>query len=478
MRSGPEQGPGSPDSETDGERLGAAYREPRERAGFLRSGLNAIATSWISVGLSFATSIVIARSLGPANKGAYDLTNATGNLAVLLLGLSLQSGTSYVVARGFVKPGALVKPLALWAVAQGAITAFAVLALTSTPFAGALMPTSLGLGLIPPLAAFVALTSLTNYLRGVLMGQRRIIAANTADLAGRIFVPIAVAASLGALFLFKGSPGVLLFLWCNVAGLAVAAMRFTLHLRAELRETDGPKRPAEIVSFALPAFAGNLVQFLNYRLDLFLVNAFLGIGAVGLYALAVSVAQLTWLLPQAAAAVLLPHVAADVDGTAGNAARSARVARLTFLVSAVGTAIMAIGGPTLVPFVYGTAFIGSLEPFLWLLPGVAGYSLYTILAAHIAGTGRPRLTFAIASVAFAVTLILDLALIPRIGIRGAAMASSASYLTSMVLGSIAFIRLTGLSPRLLFIPQRDDLLLIRTVADELVHRTRRKPAPR
>lgn len=441
------------------QRSKASGPSSRGQAGFGRSGLNTIATSWISVVVSFATSIVIARSLGPTIKGGYDLTNATGNLAALALGLSLDSGTAYVVARGFVKPGALVRPLFWWAIAQGAITAFTIVALYTTPLADAVVPTSLGLAVVLPLAAFVTLMSLNGYLRSVLMGQRRIIAANKGDLTGRLFVPLVICASFAALLVVGGRPGVLLFLWCNVAGLVVTCILFLHQLRPELRDAGGPKRPRAIVSFAFPAYVSNVVQFLNYRLDLFLVNVFLGMTAVGLYALAVSVAQLIWLLPQAAAAVLLPHVAADVETAGGNALRSARVARLTFLTCASGAIVLAVSGRVLIPFVYGKAFLGSLDAFLWLLPGITTYSLYTVLAAHIAGTGRPRLMLWISCVALVVTLVLTLALIPRIGIRGAAIASTVSYTTSAALGTLVFVRLTRLSPRLLFIPTRDDFAL-------------------
>jgi O-antigen/teichoic acid export membrane protein len=121
--------------------------------------------------------------------------------------------------------------------------------------------------------------------------------------------------------------------------------------------------------------------------------------------------------------------------------------------------VLAVSGRVLIPFVYGKAFLGSLDAFLWLLPGITTYSLYTVLAAHIAGTGRPRLMLWISCVALVVTLVLTLALIPRIGIRGAAIASTVSYTTSAALGTLVFVRLTRLSPRLLFIPTRDDFAL-------------------
>lgn len=433
----------------------------------LRSGLHTLAMSLFAVGIGFGQSILIARTLGPANKGGYDLTVAAANLASLGFGLSLPVGATYVIARRLASPRALVAPLLLWAAIQGVATAVIVVTTRGNPLGDALVPASLGIAVAAPLSVLVVATSVSAYLRAMLIGQRRIVPANNGDLVGRVVAPVAMAIGIAAALIAGYRPGPLMFVWCIVLGLAVTAACFVWLLRRDLRAARGPSALRAVLAFSIPAYASNIVQFLNYRLDLFIVNAIVGIQAVGIYALAVSVAQLLWLLSQAAASVLLPTVAAGIDSPHENARRSAQAARLVLYVSVAAAALLAVLGRFFIPALYGDAFRDSLEPFLLLLPGVAGFTIATVLAAHIAASGRPSINLLSAVAGLTVTLALDVTLIPTIGIRGAAIASSASYLTSAVVTIAVFVWMTGLSPRALLAPTRADLALVRRVTQRL-----------
>jgi len=202
---------------------------------------------------------------------------------------------------------------------------------------------------------------------------------------------------------------------------------------------------------------------MNYRVDIFFVGGFLGLRAVGIYALAVSVAQFIWLISNAAAVVLLPRVASEADDHGGKPLRSAQIARLAFGMSVVMAAALGVGASVLVPFVYGAEFRASVDPLLWLLPGVACFALVNVLAAHIAGIGRPWLNFGVGTIGLIATISLDLYLIPWLGIRGAALASSASYIASTIVIAVIFVKLTGVSIWHLLLPQPDDLTLLRTL---------------
>ncbi|MHB8959825.1 MAG: hypothetical protein ACYDAN_09385 [Candidatus Limnocylindrales bacterium] len=63
-----------------------------------------------------------------------------------------------------------------------------------------------------------------------------------------------------------------------------------------------------MIGYARPMYIGNLVQFLNYRLDIFREVAFPSLRELGLYALGVTLGQLLWIVSDSAASVLLPRV--------------------------------------------------------------------------------------------------------------------------------------------------------------------------
>jgi Na+-driven multidrug efflux pump len=60
-------------------------------------------------------------------------------------------------------------------------------------------------------------------------------------------------------------------------------------------------------------------------------------------------------------------------------------------------------------------------------------SLGKVAASDLAGRGKNGYSTVFSIVGLVVTVILDLALIPRLGIRGAALASSAAYFTNSML---------------------------------------------
>lgn len=78
---------------------------------------------------------------------------------------------------------------------------------------------------------------------------------------------------------------------------------------------DGhPRQLRRSVSFGLKGYAANAMQFLNHRLDLFIVSAAVGAAAVGQLAVAIAVTSVLLLLPQALSDVLFPRVAALSTG--------------------------------------------------------------------------------------------------------------------------------------------------------------------
>jgi Na+-driven multidrug efflux pump len=101
---------------------------------------------------------------------------------------------------------------------------------------------------------------------------------------------------------------------------------------------------------------------------------------------------------------------------------------------------------------------------LWLLPGIVAFSVVNVLAAYLAGTGKPRLNLMVSSIALIVTVVLDLLLIPRLNIVGASIASTASYSLGAILTVALFIRQTGTAPREVLLPTKEDLRLLFSLA--------------
>ncbi len=422
-----------------------------------RTAGHTLGAGLIGVALGFHNSILIARLLGPAGRGSHELIIATSGLLTALLGLSLTSGITWAVATESAAPRRLAPGLLVAAIVQ---TAFAgvLLALVDTSGLGEnLLPVASGGWVVPATVALFGLQTLNGYWRAVLIGARRILDANRTDvlLRGSLALMLAVA-GVGA-WLGGVRPGLS---WIT----ALTVVSWTLAqaaLVARLKSTPSPPRAGAgyrvVARYSLPSYFGNLAQFLNYRMDTFFVNHFLGAASVGLYTLAVAIAQLVWLISSAAATVLLPAVASMSDHRRG-AELAAGACRVAFWSTVAASAMLALAAPVAIPMVYGAGFAASVLPLVVLLAGVAAFSVVNVLGGgYLAGIGRPQDNMRVAWVALAVTTAGDLLLIPRLGIAGAALASTASYLTSAVLTVYLFRRKTSQSLASVFRLRRSDL---------------------
>ncbi len=128
-------------------------------------------------------------------------------------------------------------------------------------------------------------------------------------------------------------------------------------------------------------------------------------------------------------------------------------------------------GRPFISLAYGSRFLDSVVPFLILLPGVVCLGAAKVLSADLNGRGLPQYNALGALLSLVVTLGLDLVLIPRAGASGAAIASSAAYVASLIYTVAVYGRVTGLKFRSLvrfepsdFRALRDTLARYRGVA--------------
>ncbi len=211
----------------------------------------------------------------------------------------------------------------------------------------------------------------------------------------------------------------------------------------------GPVAPAAafwpvLLATALPVHATNILHFINQRADVFFVQAFHGVTEVGLYTLAVSLAQIVLLVSSALAQPLLPQVSAAASpGDA--AAAAARLCRQFVALGLVAGVALAVGAKWLVPLVFGRDFSRSLPALLVLLPGMLAFGLTNLLISYFVGVGRSGLNLWISLATLAVTVAGNAWLTRRFGALGAAVTSTLAYGVAGLLSVTGFARHSGLS---------------------------------
>ncbi len=103
------------------------------RPNLMISGINTVFANFAQIVCFVLSSVILARALGPEGKGAIDLYVMTASFVVLLTGLSIQSGVTYVVARGAISLRRLTGTLSRISLFQALIALALLLAAGSAP---------------------------------------------------------------------------------------------------------------------------------------------------------------------------------------------------------------------------------------------------------------------------------------------------------------------------------------------------------
>jgi len=389
---------------------------------FARNVTSTFLVQVLSLVFGIATSAIIARLLGPEGKGLVALALLLpGMLGLFLSGGIETSNVFFAGSRRLDIPTLTANSIA-FALAASALGIVITAALIITGWLEKLVP-----GVPVPLILLAMLEFplrvLLRYFSTILQGLQHIITVNLTNLSD--FVLTLVLTVVFVVALRMGPAGAVL------ASIGAVAVNLVI-VSVLLRRLGGLFRPAwnarvmrSTLSFGLRGYVGNVFQFFNYRLDMLLVNLFLDAAGVGIYTVSVRLAELLWYLPNAVGFVIFPKAASTQPEKMN--AFTPRVFRITMAFTLVGAVGLALLGKPLIQLVYSSSFAGAYLPMLALLPGVVLLGGAKVLTNEIAGRGYPHYNSVTTGISLALTIVLDLLLIPRHGVLGASLASSVSY---------------------------------------------------
>jgi O-antigen/teichoic acid export membrane protein len=172
----------------------------------------------------------------------------------------------------------------------------------------------------------------------------------------------------------------------------------------------------------------------------------------------VSLAELTFFVPDAVSTVFFPRVAGMERESADE--KVASVTRFTVLITLVATLALIPAAFAAVNLVLPD-FRDSLAPFLVLLPGIICLTVAKVLASYVGGLGIPLRVAMASGSALAVNIVANLILIPSLGIMGAAVASLVSYTLNATLLLTIASRLSRRRPMEFVVPTGAELRRLR-----------------
>lgn len=379
--------------------------------------------------MSVVQSVLVARALGPDGRGTLAAVAGFAGILAALGGLGFSSANPYFLLNRPASDRAIVSN-SLWIGGIGGLL-LAGCGLLVYALDPGVLP---GLSSIEVAVALVAIPATLSalFLQSVLLGEFRTRMYNS--LAAGVALLPAVALAIGYHVLDLDVLGTLVVTTLSQFAGLVAYVAVTTGARPA--RFDAPLA-REMLRYGLRVYAATTVAFLVIRVDVLLVNAYLGATTTGLYTAAVAIVDLLYLIPIAVGFSLFPRVAdtKSSDLTLRVVRAFAPIMLILCLVS------VAVAAPA-ITLLYGAEFSGAADLYYWLVPGAFALGMSTVLSQHFAGMGFPWPLIVAWLLGLTVNLALNIALLER-GAYIAALSSSIAYILVFAVHLALFARELG-----------------------------------
>lgn len=395
----------------------------------------------LSVAGAAAVSILISRTLGPSGRGTYVVPGILAAfVATLFAGLSTSIASAMLkenAGRGALRAGFITAiPLVIGGIATTTLLATAMHETWAVPWAAAVLP-------------FMAISAIVN---GYGYGVKNVRAVALFTVAAPTVTIVLLAIGL---YLRGHSPSVAIPLWL-AANALVAILGFSVVYATSRSLPSKHVATRPFLIYALRVGATGIVSMLNYRINVYIVAALTPHADLGFYTTAVSAAETLLLVAQVSAIVTVPHIGSLPGNEA--AELTARCVRNNLVLVGICSIGLALIAQPVVNFLYGSAFLPAVAPLRILLIGMVPWSAASMISSYYTLNGRrPQVALLTAAVSAVASAAISFTLVPRLGITGAAIATTVTYTLSVLVMVIYFSKQTKIPISRVFFFQREDL---------------------
>jgi len=420
--------------------------------GLLRAGTITLASRVVVFLLALVSSVILARALGPSGRGLYALSILVPSLLVLAANLGVGNALTYYLARRTYDPTIVIGQVTSLALILGAV-AFVVLIAFLKLFGSDVLP-GVPLYLVLIAGASLPLALFFYYCLSFTQGMEAFWAFNSLYVTNSG----AIVLFLVPLLFLRGNVTFAVIGW-SLSWVPTAILGlYWLSRWGRLNIRFDPSMARSLLRFGIVGYLSFLTNFFNFRLGTFLVNIFRSPAEVGLYSVAVVLAETIFYASTSAATVLAPRVAA-ADVEAGDLA-TGRVSRMVLVISLAAAAAAGAVAPVAIRLLYGPSFQPSVAAVWLLLPGIVTFSVARVLSSYLLGRNKQHVDFGAAVTGLVLTVVLDLLLIPRFGFGGAAAASSVAYTSTLLVDLVWVVRNSKLTAGDLLLPKIEDFQIM------------------
>lgn len=393
--------------------------------GAVRNTLGNVGSKITLYPISFFTSIVIARYLGPDDRGVYAYIATIISFMTPVVTFGIGGGIVYFISKNEYKVSDALFTVFLIAIAFGFISSVGIYILWEFNLLG---KAGSGITLIEIIYVIVSIFFSTIIFFGgrILIASNNFKILNTLDILKNITIPVLM---LLLVYVFSlRLHGV--FLTMVIVNVLFGSITMVYFLKKEkispIVHFDFIRKASH---YGFKGWFGDMAIRANVRFDQLILGATLAPSNLGIYSIAVLLSELIWVVPDSVGPVLF-NLITKIRDDQEKLDITTRITRLLFGFSiCAGTFLIAVSYWLLIPYGYGPEYHGVMNLLLLLIPASI-FMIFTKTTTKIlSGSGNIAQTSMIQIISAGVGILCYIAFIRPFGTSGAAMATLVSYFT-------------------------------------------------
>jgi O-antigen/teichoic acid export membrane protein len=178
-------------------------------------------------------------------------------------------------------------------------------------------------------------------------------------------------------------------------------------------------------SFSVIVLITNIIQFIAFRADYWLISIYYDHSSVGVYAQASKFAQLLWIIPGVLAGLIVP--ALKNEGQKLSDSKFISLCRVSFYIHIALALLLILAALIIYSFFLPPIYFNGFLSLLIMTPGYLIFTVTTILAAYFSANRMLKINLMGSVLCCVLMILLDFILIPSLSYKGAAIANLIAY---------------------------------------------------
>lgn len=378
--------------------------------------------------LGFCFSLVTARYLGVELKGKLSYLITIGGFAWVILDFGLYRSYPYLIRKHPDK----IPSLFAWAILCFLVETLllVLLCVGFTDFWNSLLGSSFSMASLLLLVCFITMTKALMQLQGLYLGMDKVFDSSLAYMLNSM---ICLAIVLSGYLLISGAEKLELAMLAMVIGLSISILYLIVKNKwgNPLKVFDW-KFIYHSYGFGFRVFLSSMFILLLLKVDIVIVKKMLGFSEVGIYSIASHIVDLLQMASNLVGSLLLVRLS-DTDNEVEKWQVMKKMLMVFFVLLSLANIGFVVAGKFILSTMFGKQFVPVYYVYFWLMPATYGLSFGSLFNNYLNSKGFPIISIILPAIALLLNLALNYALIPLMGIYGAALSTSIAYFMWFIL---------------------------------------------